>query len=114
VNLYATAGGPPNPPSVTRSSVLMVMIAAEQPGMGSKLRQEALARATDAFERELVGGGIHLDPQTQLALLELVERIEALASDSRVVLVTLPPPDEPLENGWPAEDFDNHLRQNVA
>ncbi len=93
---------------------MVMMIAGEQAGSRSELRQQAFARATDAFERELVAGGIHLDPQSQLALLELVERIETLASESPVVLVTLPPPDEPLGYGWPAEDFENRLRRDVA
>lgn len=93
---------------------MVTMIATEQEAFGSERRRHALARATDAFERELVAGGIQLDPQSQLALLELVERIEALAADSPVVLVSMSPPDEPLRHGWPAEDFENHLRRNVA
>jgi hypothetical protein len=93
---------------------MVIMIATEQPAFGSELRQQALARATDAFEHELAAGGIHLDPQSQLVLLELVERIEALASDGGAILVTLPPPDKPLEYGWPAEDFEDQRRQNVA
>lgn len=91
-----------------------MMTAAEEAGLGSDRRRQALARATDAFERELLASGIHLDAPSQLALLELVERIEALAPDGPVVLVTMPPPDEPLAYGWPAKDFENHLRRDVA
>lgn len=93
---------------------MVMTMATEQAVFGSERRRQALARATDAFERELAAGGISLDPQSQLALLELVERIEALASDSPVVFVSMSPPDEPLGYGWPAEDLENPLRRDVA
>lgn len=90
------------------------MIDSELAQAGPDVRQRALDRAVTAFEQELKAAGIHLDPLIQLGLLELVEKIEALGSNSPSNLVSLSRRDEPLGVGRPVEEFLNRMCQDVA